>query len=241
MKVAAAIRVNLATAARTGDFPVFGAHTRFNLDWFTIFCYDLLMSEERVEGIVLRITPYKDRHRIVTLFSPQTGMVSLLAKRVSTPEKMVLLSPFSCIEAVIFKKQSDLYSFKDGSLLEDHLFLRKKWSCLEIAGKMAQILLHSQLPGKSSPLLYALFKACLKQLPYFEDPSSLLLFFYLKLLTHEGILSWSDPTEFPLPCRFEEWLVMKEWAECRFFQALRQKKIPTSLLGLLEKNLKDLI
>jgi DNA repair protein RecO (recombination protein O) len=199
------------------------------------------MHEERVEGIILRVTPYKDRHRVVTLFTPQSGMVTFLAKKVSTPEKTALLSPFSCIEAVMFKKQSDLYHFKEGALLEGHLFLRTKWTILEMAGKMAQILLHSQLPGKSSPLLYALFKACLKQLPLFEDPSSLLLFFYLKLLTHEGILCWSDPATFPLPCKLDEWKTMKEWAECRQFQPLRQKKIPTSLLGLLEENLKNLV
>ncbi len=199
------------------------------------------MTEEHVEGIVLRVTPYKDRHRIVTLFTSQAGMISLLAKKVSTPEKMALLSPFSRIEALYFKKQSDLCLLKDGTLIDGHLFLRDKWSYLETAGKMAQILLHSQLPGKSSPLLYALFKMCLKQLPQFEDPSSLLLFFYLKLLTHEGILSWDDPSTFPLPCKAEEWELMKEWAKHRLFQPLQNKKSPTALLKLLEKNLRELI
>ena len=199
------------------------------------------MTEEHVEGIILRATPFKDRDRIVTLFTPQMGMISLLAKKISTSEKMALLSPFSRIEAFYFKKKSDLCLLKDGTLLDDHLFLREKWNYLEIAGKMAQTLLHSQLPGKASPLLYALFRVCLKQLPYFEDPFSLLFFFYLKLLTHEGILSWEDHTSFPLPCKIGEWELMKRWAECRHFHALHSTKNPTTLLKLLEKNLKELV
>src|ERR1700690_889477 len=104
------------------------------------------MADEKVEGIVLRTTPYKESHRIITLFTPQAGMVSFMAKQVRTPEKMVLLSPFSHIEVIYRKKLSDLYMFKDGSLIADNLFLREKWDYLEMAGKMAQILLHSQLP-----------------------------------------------------------------------------------------------
>jgi DNA repair protein RecO len=198
------------------------------------------MHEEHVEGIILRATPFKDRDRIVTLFTPQMGMISLLAKRISTSEKMALFSPFSLIEALYLKKNSDLCLFKDGTLLDDHLFLRNQWSHLETAGKMAQTLLHSQLPGKAAPLLYALFKASLKQLPHFEDPTSLLFLFYLKFLTHEGVLSWEDHSLFPLPCQVAEWDVMKTWAECRQFSLLYPKKSPTALLQLLEKNLREL-
>lgn len=199
------------------------------------------MAEERVEGIILRVTPYKDRHRIVSLFTSQAGMISLLAKKISTPEKMALLSPFSRIEALYLKKPSDLHLLKDSSLLDSHLFLREKWDYLETAGKMAYILLHSQLPGKSSPLLYALFKACLEQLPRFEDPCSLLFLFYLKLLTHEGLLSWKDRSSFPLSCKTEEWELMREWAQCRSFQLLQTRKGLGPLLKLLEKNLKDIL
>src|SRR5216683_2554390 len=113
------------------------------------------MGEERVEGIVLRSTIHKENHRIITLFTQEAGLISLMVKSVKTPERLVLLTPFSQIEVFFRKKLSDLYLLKDGSLIADNLFLREKWDYLETAGKMAQIILHSQMPGKPSPLLYA--------------------------------------------------------------------------------------
>jgi DNA repair protein RecO len=199
------------------------------------------MAEERVEGIVLRTTPFKENHRIITLFTPMAGLISFMAKRVKTPEKLVLLSPFSQIEVIYRKKLSDLYLLKDGSLIADNLFLREKWDYLDIAGKMAQIVLHSQLPGKPAPLLYALFIACLKQLPHFEEPAGLLLLFYLKLLSHEGILSLEERAAFPISVSSSQWDVMMELAQNRSFQSLQKRKGLTPLLHLLEKNLKELL
>ncbi|MGH7889326.1 MAG: DNA repair protein RecO, partial [Thermodesulfobacteriota bacterium] len=181
------------------------------------------MAEEKMEGIVLRTTLFKETHRIITLFTSEAGLISLMAKRVTTAEKMALLSPFSQIEVIFRKKQSDLYLFKDGTLLDDHLFLRKKWDFMETAGKMVQIILHSQLPGKPAPKLYALLRACIKQLPQFKEPSSLLLLFYLKLLAHEGILSLNDRATFPISLSREHWDLMMELACSRSFQSLHER------------------
>ncbi len=199
------------------------------------------MLEEKTEGIVLKTIPFKENHLIVSLFTPQTGMIGLLAKRVSTPEKRVLLSPFSQIEVIYSRKQSDLYLFKDGTLLSDHRFLRDKWEYLEIAGKMGHAVLHSQLPGKPAPLLYALLIASLKQLPLFEEPPSLLLLFYLKLLTHEGILSWSDRNHFPFVISSDAWQILKELTKSRSFKPLQTQKGLSNLLLLVEKNLKEIL
>jgi hypothetical protein len=210
-------------------------------DFLPTGLYNFGMAEERVDGIVLRTTLYKETHRIITLFTAEAGLISFMAKRVKTPEKMVLLSPFSQIEVIYRKKLSDLYLFKDGSLITDNLFLREKWDYLETAGKMAQIILHSQLPGKPAPLLYALFTACLKQIPHFEEPTCLLLLFYLKLLTHEGLLSLDDRGSFPIPLSAKEWDVMMELANNRSFKALQKRKGLTPLLQQLEKNLKEIL
>lgn len=199
------------------------------------------MQEERVEGVVLRSIQYKDHHRIVTLFTKQEGMVSLLVKRVTSPAKMNLLSPFSQIEAVYQKKNSDLFHFKDGTLLSDHRYLRDKWSLLESAGKIGALLLKSQLPGKPAPLLYDLTIACFKQLPQFEESAAPLLLFYLKFLTHEGVVAWAESASFPYPVSREEWNDLKEIAHCRTFPSLQKKKAVSPLLISLEKNLKDLV
>ena len=197
------------------------------------------MAEERVEGIVLRSTLYKETHRIITLFTSEAGLISLMVKGVKTPERMALLTPFSQIEVFFRKKLSDLYLLKDGSLITDNLFLREKWDYLETAGKMGQMILHSQMPGKPAPLLYALFLACLKQLPKFEEPAPLLVLFYLKLLTHEGLLSLDDRSAFPIPLSSGEWGMMMEIAQSKSFKGLSKRKGLTSLLQQLEKSLKN--
>lgn len=199
------------------------------------------MAEERVEGIVLRSTIYKETHRIVTLFTSEVGLISLMVKGVKTPERMVLLTPFSQIEVFFRKKLSDLFVLKDGSLISDNLFLREKWDYLETAGKMGQMILHSQMPGKPAPLLYALFLACLKQMPKFEEPAPLLLLFYLKLLTHEGLLSLDDRAAFPIPLSSQEWDIMMEMAQSKSFKGLHKRKGLTSLLQQLEKNFKTIV
>jgi DNA repair protein RecO (recombination protein O) len=196
---------------------------------------------ERVEGIVLRSTIYKETHRIVTLFTSEAGLISLMVKGVKTPERMVLLTPFSQIEVFFRKKLSDLYLLKDGSLITDNLFLREKWDYLETAGKMGQMILHSQMPGKPAPLLYALFLACLKQMPKFEEPAPLLLLFYLKLMTHEGILSLDDRAAFPIPLSSEDWNMMMEMAQSKSFKGLHKRKGLTPLLQQFEKNFKTIV
>ncbi|HEX4839490.1 MAG TPA: DNA repair protein RecO [Rhabdochlamydiaceae bacterium] len=199
------------------------------------------MAIERAEGIVLRSTLYKESHRIISLFTSEAGLISVMVKGVKTPERMALLTPFSQIEVFFRKKLSDLYSLKDGSLIANNLFLREKWDYLETAGKMAQLILHSQMPGKPAPLLYALFLACLKQLPHFEEPAPLLLLFYLKLLTHEGLLSLDNRTLFPIALSADQWETVRELAQSQSFKGLHKRKGLASLLHALEKQLKDLV
>ncbi len=193
--------------------------------------------QESVEGVVLKSLLFKENHRIVTLFTKQSGLISFIAKRVKSPEKMALLTPLSQIEVICEKKQSDLYLLQDATLISDHLFLREKWDYLETAGKMGSLLLQSQMAGKPAPLLYALFTACLKQLPLFEEPITLLLLFHLKLLTHEGVLSWEGSADFPLPK--SHWIIMKELALSRSFQLAQKKRGLMPLYEDFEKKLRS--
>lgn len=180
------------------------------------------------EGIVLRSFVYKEKERILTLFTKEFGLVSIIVKRLSTKNygMLALVSPLSCGEFIFTKGNndrgnSDLYRFYDGTLLDEHLFLRTDWRHLETAGALAMALLHSQMPEKPAPLLYSLFVSYLKQIPFFEDPSSLLASFYLKVLHHEGLL---PQTEF------------SDLLGARSFNELKELKITTAHL----KKIKDL-
>jgi DNA repair protein RecO (recombination protein O) len=145
---------------------------------------------EKVEGIVLRSLPYREQEKILTLFTAERGLISLIVKKISKKSSHLLaLSSLFCQGEFLYEKgNSDLYRFLDGSLLDEHLFLRQNWRYLEAASKLTKALLHSQLPGKPAPHLYALFISYLRQIPHFEEPLGLFASFYLKLLHHEGVL-----------------------------------------------------
>jgi DNA repair protein RecO (recombination protein O) len=150
------------------------------------------MHEEKTEGIVLRSQNYKERHRIITLFSPQ-GLISLIVKSISRKNARLftLTTPFNHGEYIYRQGRSDLFLFYDGSVLDDHLDLRQNLRSLQTAGALANAILTSQMFGKPAPALFALYKSYHKQIRSFDDPAPLLASFYLKLLKHEGLLSLS--------------------------------------------------
>ncbi len=150
------------------------------------------MHEEKTEGIVLRSQDYKERHRIITLFTPQ-GLVSLIVRGISRKNTRLLslTTPFCQGEYLYRRGTSDLFSFRDGTVLNDHFGLRQSLKSLQIAGSLANAILSSQMPGKPSPALFVLYKSYHSQVPHFHDPAVLLASFYLKLLKHEGLLTVS--------------------------------------------------
>jgi DNA repair protein RecO (recombination protein O) len=151
------------------------------------------MHEEKTEGIVLRSQDYKERHRIITLFSPQ-GLISLIVKGISRKNArlLTLTTPFNHGEYIYYQGRSDLFRFHDGATLNDHLDLRQNLRSLQTAGALANAVLTSQMTGKPSPALFALYKSYHRQIRSFDDPEPLLASFYLKLLKHEGLLSLSS-------------------------------------------------
>lgn len=150
------------------------------------------MHEEKTEGIVLRSQDYKERHRIITLFTPQ-GLTSLIVRGISRKNArlLTLTSPFCHGEYLYRKGHSELLSFRDGAVLDDHFHLRSSLKSLQTAGSLATAILTSQLPGKPAHALFTLYKLYHKHIAHFQEPDALIASFYLKLLKHEGLLSLS--------------------------------------------------
>lgn len=148
------------------------------------------MHEEKTEGIVLRSQDFKERHRILTLFTPE-GLINLIVKNISR-KNMGLLSlttPFCHGEYHYQRRHSSLLHFQDGTILDDHFNFRQNLQFLQTAGTLASAILASQLPDKPSAALFSLYKSYHKQVLNFKNPTSLLTSFLLKLLKHEGLLT----------------------------------------------------
>jgi hypothetical protein len=150
------------------------------------------MQEEKTEGIVLRSQEYKERQRIVTLFTPQ-GVLSLIVKGVSPKQShlLALTTPFSHGEYHFLRGRSELMRFQDGTVLNEHLVLRENLEWLRTAGALSQAIMRSQMPGKAAPQLFELYKAYHGHVCRVKQPQALLASFYIKLLKHEGV--WHDP------------------------------------------------
>jgi DNA repair protein RecO len=142
--------------------------------------------EERATGILLQAIPYLGRGKILKIFTPELGLLSLFSKRISLS---ALGSPFCIAEWVYRKGTGDLHTFKDGTLLDGLLGLRQSYSHIEAASSIARDLLRSQLPGKNAKGLYELARSYLQKLPEFERPEILSASFRLKLLLHEGLIA----------------------------------------------------
>ncbi len=147
----------------------------------------------KTEGIVLHSFDFKENQKIVTLFTEDAGKICLIMTKKTG--NLGLTTPFSKGEYIYTKGKSDLYRFYDGTVLDNHILLRSSLVHLQAAGELTNAILRSQMPTKPAPLLYALLKTYLFQIPGFPDPTPLLCSFYLKLLKHEGILNLDDLPE----------------------------------------------
>ncbi len=141
---------------------------------------------------MLRSQDYKESHRIITLFTP-SGLISLIVRGISRKNARLLslTTPFCHGEYHFRRGRGELFSFRDGSVLDDHINLRNSLKSLQTAGSLANAVLSSQLAGKPAPALFLLYKAYHKQIPHFKNPETLFASFTLKLLKYEGLLTIS--------------------------------------------------
>jgi DNA repair protein RecO (recombination protein O) len=148
--------------------------------------------EEKVEAIVLKSIPFQDSHRIITIFSKEMGLLSLIVKKISSPHLLALTSPF-CLGEFLFKRgRGELFSFQDGTLLDSLSFLRNDFASIASASRMGKAILDSHLPQSLASQLYPLFLSYLRQLPAFDKKENLVSSFFLKMLLHEGLLHLSS-------------------------------------------------
>lgn len=195
------------------------------------------MKEERAEGIVLKTFDYKDNERISTVLTKDEGVITLIAKGIKYNNKISLTTPFCQAEFLFIKGKSELFKLQDGTIINDHSFLRNSLLHLQAAADMVKHILKSQLPGKPAPQLYNLLLAYLNKLPFFKDTTPLTCSFYLKLLTHEGVLSWDNPQVFPLSVTDEEWRVLQNLALIRSFKEMQKISLTYELKEKLKHQL----
>lgn len=170
------------------------------------------MSEghERATGLLLRSQSYLGRDKILSVLTPDHGLLSLMVKGRAGKWSGVT-TPFVVAEWVYLRGKKELMKLIDATLLDPLSALKNDYAVLSAAGQMAQDLLRTQMPGKPAQAPFALAVACLQKLAEFKEPRVLAAAFRLKLLIAEGLFEPEDePREF------------SALAQIRSFQALAE-------------------
>jgi DNA repair protein RecO (recombination protein O) len=141
------------------------------------------------EGIVLKSLPFRDYDRILTIFTPQHGLIKIIANKGTFSRQKSGVSPLAFGHFVCSIGKSELWKCQEIGIINAHLELRQNLASLEAALEMLQALCLSQLEGNPAPELYLLFKIYLAKVKTSTLPRNLTASFKLKLLQFEGVLT----------------------------------------------------
>ena len=140
-----------------------------------------------VEGIITRSQNFKDRDRLVTVFTPENGVMRGIVKGVGR-KKMAATTPGTCVEYVVKTGKTGLFSCHTATVKHAFLGIRKSKAHIDAAIGMLQLINETQHEQTPSDALYTLLTAYLTALEKTSHPLTLLESFTLKLHFHDGHL-----------------------------------------------------
>ncbi len=191
------------------------------------------MEEKKTEGLLLQAIPYLGSKKILKVLTIESGIVSLMAK---TKSLLPFTNPFLIAEWVYKRGNKEIHSLVDATLRNDLSCLRTDFAILSAAGQIAQDLLRSQYPEKEGGGLYALSIAYLQKLPQFKSPEVLVASFRLKLLMHDGLLSFEEESDSKNHIKHQgilfspiEWDLLQQLTFARQFHLIQSLSIDSTM------------
>lgn len=151
------------------------------------------MNRFKVHGLITGALPFRDYDCIVTLFTPDDGLIKVFVRAAYSSKNSKgagITTPLTLVDAVISKGRGDLYTCHEIVVTNHNLDLRKNLHILNSACEMSQAISATQQPGKAAPELFQLLVTYLQRLPSVSCPQTLACSFKLKLLRYEGVLGF---------------------------------------------------
>lgn len=150
------------------------------------------METFHTEGVVTQTIPFKDYDQIVTIFTPDFGLIKLMVKGAFRNRTRVkrAATPLTRVDFVFFEGRGDLKICQEISTVQHYTSLRNQFALLEAGCDLLKAIQQSQLEGRSAPALYQLLCFYLEKLPSVNDPAVLVNSFRLKILKYEGLLGF---------------------------------------------------
>ena len=145
----------------------------------------------QTEGVVLKTIDFRDYDQIMTVFTPERGIVKLIFKKRKPAPGLpsVKIAPLVRAEFVYTETKGDIWKCREISLLNQYLKLRENYGWLETAGHMVQWILTSQVEHKPAPKLYQLMITYLEKIPLTDNLKALEISFIFHLLKQEGLIN----------------------------------------------------
>lgn len=213
------------------------------------------MKVLHTEGIVLKAIDFRDYDQIITVLTPERGIVKwIFKKRKPSPEKSIMkIEPLSRGEFTYTETKGEIWKCREISISNHYLKLRQNYAWLESAGRFINWILRSQVEHKPALKLYPLLATYLEKIPIIKNLPSLEISFLIQLLRNEGLITFdlhcstchinlsalhiADVGHFcavhaPLGAvvfNDEETLAWMQIAACKTFSELTKVSVPSSL------------
>ena len=146
------------------------------------------MGELKTEGIVLRYADYKDADRMLTLLTPDYGLISVSARGVRRQNaKLRFAAELFTYGSYMLNDKNSRYALM-GCVLQDSFYsLREDIDKMCAASAMVEIINYAGTQ-QPQPELFALLRGCLFTLCSGTPPKALLALFIARLLKISGYL-----------------------------------------------------
>lgn len=175
------------------------------------------MTKLHIQGIITQVVPFRNYDAILTLFTPEEGLVKFFHKGAYSPKKQggaSATAPLSVVEVIYTKGRGEMHPCSEVHVLDHHLGLRGQLATLETACELIHTIMATQQQGKGAPDLYRLLLIYLSRLSTSAAPQTLAASFRLKLLRYEGLFAFlSHCSACAMELR-EAWVYQSE-AYCR--------------------------
>lgn len=154
------------------------------------------MNTYQSQGIVIQAIAFRDYDQILTVFTQEAGLIKAIIKGSNRKKKNSGggLTPLMRVDMTWSDGKGDLAKAEEVVPLQHYSAIRQNLDLLEAGCDLLHAIKASQLVGKAVPALYQLLLIYLEKLPEVTHPAILTTSFRLKILKHEGLLS------FPLQC-----------------------------------------
>ena len=191
------------------------------------------------EGIIIRAAAFSNYDQILTLFTPDQGILKLMYK--GSKNKWQKYHPLMQVECVYKEKRSEIFACEEISAIQLYLPLRLQYAYLQVACDMLKAIEMSQMMGKSAPVLYQLLLFYLNKIHLVADPWVLATSFKAKVLRYEGLFQMEALEQDIRYFKQEEQELLEALCYCQSYQPLAQILLPTDFKAKVDTLFKVLL